>query len=94
MPFLPKFGLRAPHAPQSLLVNKLCKTKAEASGASLESAELEALLKAVLYAGAREPNKQAALAADSAFIYLLRVASSRARGSEASPEVRYSCHAL
>lgn len=73
-------------------MNKLCKTKAEASGASLDGAELEALLKSVLYAGAREPNKQAALAADSAFIYLLRVASSRAQGSEASPEVCLSCY--
>ena len=73
---------------QALLANKLCKSKAEAAGAATEGAALAQLLKAVLYATAREPDKAVVQAGCASFLYLLRAAGGRSGSDALAPEVR------
>ena len=64
-----------------LLVNRLCRSRAEASGAGGGVADDEALaaqLRRALYLASRSPDKREAQAAAETYLYLLRVATGAA----------------
>ena len=63
------------------LIDRLCHSKAAASGRGLPADDAAALLEAALFATAREADGKTAAAAASAFQYLLHVA----QGSSAGP---------
>lgn len=74
------------------LLNRLCHSKAAASGRGLPAADATSLLEAALFTAAREADSRVATAAGAAFQYLLHVAQGSSAGP--SPQVSPPCDLL
>lgn len=68
------------------LLNRVCHSKAAASGRELPAADAMALLESALFTAAREAEPRVMAAAGAAFQYLLHVA----QGSSAGPSPQVS----